>query len=263
MPEILEYSFMVRALLAGLVIAVVVPVLGSFLVSRRYSLVADSLAHVSLAGIGAGLLLGVAPVLAAVPVAMGGAVLLEWLRQKRQLSGEIGLAILMSTGLATAVVLAGLAQGSNVDFASYLFGSIATTSQTDLIALSCFGLGALCLVLWNYRALLHIAFDEDSARIAGHRVTLLNYMLTALTAAMVVLSMRIVGGLLISALLVIPVITASRFARSFGQTIILAIIVAAVAVAAGLVLAFYAGIAAGGAIVLSAAVLLILAMIWK
>jgi zinc transport system permease protein len=118
-------------------------------------------------------------------------------------------------------------------------------------------------VLWNYRALLHIAFDEDSARIAGHRVTLLNYMLTALTAAMVVLSMRIVGGLLISALLVIPVITASRFARSFGQTIILAIIVAAIAVAAGLVLAFYAGIAAGGAIVLSAAVLLILAMIWK
>jgi zinc transport system permease protein len=263
MPEILEYSFMVRAMLAGLVIAVVVPVLGSFLVSRRYSLVADSLAHVSLAGIGAGLLLGVAPVLAAVPIAMGGAVLLEWLRQKRQLSGEIGLAILMSTGLATAVVLAGLAEGSNVDFASYLFGSIATTSQTDLIALSCFGLGALSLVLWNYRALLHIAFDEDSARIAGHRVTLLNYMLTALTAAMVVLSMRIVGGLLISALLVIPVITASRFARSFGQTIILAIIVAVIAVAAGLVLAFYAGIAAGGAIVLSAAVLLILAMIWK
>jgi len=263
MPEILQYSFMVRALLAGLVIAVVVPVLGSFLVSRRYSLVADSLAHVSLAGVGAGLLLGVAPVLAAVPVAMGGAVLLEWLRQKRQLSGEVGLAILMSMGLAIAVVLAGLSQGSNVDFASYLFGSIATTTPADLLALAAFGAVSLGLVLWNYRALLHIAFDEDSARIAGHRVTLLNYMLTTLTAAMVVLSLRIVGGLLISALLVIPVIIASRFARGFGETVLFAIAAAIIAVAAGLILAFYAGIAAGGAIVLSAGVLLILAFIWK
>lgn len=263
MPEILQYSFMVRALLAGLIIAVLVPILGSFLVSRRYSLVSDSLAHVSLAGIGAGLLLGFAPVAAALPVTVGGALLLEWLRQKRQLSGEVGLAILMSGGLAIAVVLASLASGANADFNSYLFGSIATTTSSDLIVLAVVALFAAVIILLNYRALLHISFDEDSARIAGYRVTLLNYVLTALTAVTVVLSLRIVGGLLISALLVMPVVTASRFARSFSQTILLAILVAVIAVIAGLIIAFYAGIAAGGAIVLSALVLLIAAMIWK
>jgi zinc transport system permease protein len=263
MPEILQYSFMVRALLAGLLIALVAPLLGGFLVSRRYSLVSDSLAHVSLAGIGAGLLLGVAPVAAAVPVAVVGALLLEWLRQKRQLSGEIGLAILMSAGLAFAVVLANLAHGANTDFNSYLFGSIATTSQTDLATLAILAAAVMGVVLWNYRALLHISYDEDSARIAGYRVTLLNYTLTALTAIIVVLSLRIVGGLLISALLVMPVVTASIFTRSFTQTILLAVLLAIIAVIAGLVVAFYAGVAAGGAIVLSALVLLVAAMIIK
>jgi zinc transport system permease protein len=208
-------------------------------------------------------LLGFAPIAAAIPVTVGGALLLEWLRQKRQLSGEVGLAILMSGGLAVAVVLANLANGANADFDSYLFGSIATTSQSDLITLAVAGAIALGIVLSNYRALLHISFDEDSARIAGYRVTLLNYVLTALTAVVVVLSLRIVGGLLISALLVMPVVTASRFAHSFIQTTLFAVAVAAVAVAIGLVIAFYAGIAAGGAIVLSALVLLIAAIMWK
>jgi zinc transport system permease protein len=263
MPEVFEYSFMVRALLAGLLVAITVPVLGSFLVARRYSLIADSLAHVSLAGVGAGLLLGFAPVVVAIPVTVVGALLLEWLRQSKGLSGEISLAILMSGGLALAVVLANLAKDGSVDFTSYLFGSITTTTPADLIALGVATAITLAIVAWNYRAFLHIAFDEDSARISGYRVTLLNYTLAALTAIIAVLSLRIVGGLLISALLVIPVVTASRFTRSFLQTIGVAILCAMIAVFAGLAVAFYAGIAAGGAIVLSAIVLLIMAMIWK
>lgn len=263
MPEILQYSFMVRALLAGLVVAAVLPVLGSFLVARRYSLIADSLAHVSLAGIGAGLLLGFAPVVVAVPVTVAGALTLEWLRQHRRISGEISLAILLSSGLAIAVVLAGLANVSNVDFSAYLFGSIATTTPGDLTALAVMGAVALGVVALNYRPLLHIAFDEDSARVAGYRVQLLNYVLVALTATIVVLGLRIVGGLLIGALLVMPVVAASRFARSFAQAVIIAIAAAAVAVLSGLTIAFYAGIAAGGAIVLSALALLIIALAWK
>lgn len=263
MPEIFQYSFMVRALVAGLLVALTIPVMGSFLVARRYSLIADSLAHVSLAGIGAGLLLGFAPVAVAVPVTVLGAILLEWLRQKRQMSGEISLAILMSGGLALAVVFANLAHGANVDFTSYLFGSITTTNTSDLIVLAVAALAILILICVNYRAFLHIAFDEDSARIAGYRVQTLNYILAALTAVIAVLSLRIVGGLLISALLVIPVVTASRFAKSFMQTIMLAIGVAVVAVTSGLAVAFYAGIAAGGAIVLAAITLLILSMIWS
>lgn len=263
MPDILQYSFMVRALVAGLLVAVTVPVMGSFLVARRYSLIADSLAHVSLAGIGAGLLLGFAPIAVAIPVTVLGALLLEWLRQKQQLSGEISLAILMSGGLALAIVFANLANGVNADFTSYLFGSITTTSPSDLITLGIAAAVVLGLIALNYRAFLHIAFDEDSAKIAGYRVGVLNYMLAALTAVIAVLSLRIVGGLLISALLVIPVVTASRFSNSFLQTILFAIICAVIAVTGGLVMAFYAGIAAGGAIVLSAITLLILAMIWK
>lgn len=263
MPEIFHYSFMVRALLAGVIVAVVVPVLGSFMVARRYSLIADSLAHVSLAGVGAGLLLGFAPVAVAVPVTAAGALVLEWLRQERKVSGEVSLAILMSSGLALAIVLANVAHGANSDFTSYLFGSIATTSRADVITLTVAALVSLGVVLFNYRALVHIAFDEDSARIAGYKVRVLNYLFTTMTAVVVVLSLRIVGGLLMSALLVMPIVTAGRFARGFSQTIIYAIGAALLAVCGGLVIAFYAGIAAGGAIVLSALVLLILAMIWK
>jgi len=263
MLEIFSYDFMLRALLAGLLVAVTVPVMGSFLVARRYSLIADSLAHVSLAGIGAGLLLGTTPIVVAVPVTALGALLLEWLRQNRRLSGEVGLAILMSGGLALAVVLATIAKGSNTDFSSYLFGSITTTTPADVYTLAVAAAAILVLIAINYRGLLHIAFDEDSARISGYRVTLLNYLLAVMTAVMVVLSLRIVGGLLISALLVIPVVTASQVARSFAWTILLAVGAALIAIVAGLLLAFYAGIAAGGAIVLSSISLLALTMIWK
>ncbi|HET8670129.1 MAG TPA: metal ABC transporter permease [Candidatus Saccharimonadales bacterium] len=263
MPELFQYDFMLRGLIAGLLIATTVPVLGNFLVARRYSLIADSLAHVSLAGVGAGLLLGFAPLVMAVPVTIAGGILLEWLRQRQGLSGEVSLAILMSGGLAVAVVLANLAKEGSVDFTSYLFGSITTTSKGDVLALGVATLAVLVIVALNYRAFLHISFDEDSARISGYRVTLLNYLLAAMTAALAVLSLRIVGGLLISALLVIPVIIASKFARGFLQNILLSICVAAIAVVVGLTVAFYAGIAAGGAIVLTAIALLVLSILWQ
>ncbi|HSW81628.1 MAG TPA: metal ABC transporter permease [Candidatus Saccharimonas sp.] len=263
MLEIFQYSFMVRALIAGVLVALAVPVMGSFLVARRYSLIADSLAHVSLAGVGAGLLLGFAPIYVAVPVTIAGALALEWLRQKQRMSGEVSLAILMSAGLALAVVFANLAHGVNTDFSSYLFGSITTTTTDDVVTLAVAVAFTIAVVCANYRALLHIAFDEASARIAGYKVTLLNYVLAATTALVVVLSLRIIGGLLMSALLVMPVITAAQFARSFLQTILYAIMTALLAVIIGLVVAFYAGIAAGGAIVLTALTLLITAFIFK
>lgn len=263
MPEIFQYSFMLRALGAGVLVAVTLPILGGFLVSRRYSLIADSLAHVSLAGIGAGLLLGFAPVYAALPVTVGGALLLEWLRRHGRVSGEVSLAILMSSGLALAVVFAGLASTSNADFSGYLFGSIATTTSSDLVALAVAAAISLSLVAYNYRALLHISFSEDSARVSGKKVSMLNYMLVALVAVIVVLGLRIVGGLLIGALLVMPVVAAAQLARSFWQTLLLAVGFALIAVVSGLIISFYAGIAAGGAIVLSALVILILSLIWR
>lgn len=263
MLEFLEYGFMVRALLAGLIVAAVMPLLGVFLVAKRYSLIADGLAHVSLAGVGAGLVFGAAPVLVAIPFTIAGALFLEWLRSAKRVSGETSLAILLSGGLAVAVVLAGLAHGSRADFSSYLFGSITTTTQTDLTILGIAALLVAGFALGNYRVLLHTAFDEDSARIAGHRVQLYNYLLAAATALIVALSLRIVGGLLIGALLVIPVIAGSQLARSFRQTILFAVSIALLAVVFGLIASFYLGVAAGGAIVLTALLLLVLAFIFK
>lgn len=263
MIEILNYSFMIRAILAGLIIATIMPIVGSFLVAKRYSLIADSLAHVSLAGIGAGLLLGAAPVLTAIPITALGAILLEWLRQNRRISGETSLAILMSGGLALAVVLAGLAKGVSIDFNSYLFGSIITTEWTDLAILAIAALLLLAVVLGNYQGLLYSAFDEDGAKIAGYKVSLLSYGLAVVTAIMVVLSLRIVGGLLIGALLVIPVVAASQFANSFKQTIWLGILFSSLSVITGLVVAFYAGLAAGGTIVLAAITILILSLLLR
>jgi zinc transport system permease protein len=263
MLDILHYSFMVRALIAGILVALAVPLLGVFLVAKRYSLIADSLAHVSLAGVGLGLLLGTTPIYLAVPVTAAGAMLLEWLRQRQKLSGEISLAILMSGGLAVAVVLANLAHGVRVDFNSYLFGSITTTSNNDLWVLGGTVLAITIIVLSQFKALMHMSFDEESAKIAGYNVRLLNYLLAVMAAVVVVLSLRIVGGLLMSALLVIPVVTASQWAKSFSQTVGLAVVAALFSVIVGLLLAFYIGIAAGGAIVLSALALLILSILLK
>lgn len=249
MFDFFQYSFMIRALVAGIIVATILPVLGSFLVARRYSLIADSLAHVSLAGVGAGLLLGTTPILVAIPVAVVGALFLEYLRQNKRMSGDTSLAILMSGGLAVAIVLSGLS-GGRTDFNTYLFGSITTTSWQDVRLLLAAHVIIALFIISRYHALLHIAFDEDSARISGHKVTILNYILTAMTAVMVVLCLRIVGGLLISALLVIPVVTAGGLANSFARTILFAVLIALFGVIVGLLVAFYAGIAAGGAIVL-------------
>lgn len=263
MPEILEYTFMIRALLAGLIVAAMMPIIGGFLVAKRYSLIADSLAHVSLAGVGAGLLLEVSPIAAAVPITATGAIFLEWMRQRKQISGEASLAILMSGGLALAIVLAGLAKGVSVDFNSYLFGSIITTQWNDLLMLFITSVLVLTFVFFNYRGLLYTAFDEDGARIAGYKVSFLNYSLAVITAVAVVLSLRIVGGLLIGALLVIPIVAASQFSKSFLQTIGLGVIFSVISVLIGLTFAYYAGIAAGGAIVIAAIFILILSMLLK
>ena len=255
-----DYNFMIYAFTAGILSAIALSTLGTFLVARRYSLIADSLAHVSLVGVGAGLLLSTSPVLLAIPVAIIGSLLIEYLRQNKKISGETSLAIIMSGGLAIAVVLASLAKSSRVDFNTYLFGSIATTTPSDIITITISTILVITVIAINYQAYLYISFDENSAKIAKYKVTLLNYLLAALTGLTVVLSLRIIGGLLISALLVIPVVAASRFATSFIQTIIYSVIASIISVIVGLTLAFYVGIASGGAIVLSALFILVISL---
>jgi zinc transport system permease protein len=252
MPEILQHSFMQRALLAGLIIAVVFPLIGVFLVLRRLSLIADTLSHVALAGIAIGLFAGIPPILAALVVDLAGGLGIEALRTRGRLSGEAALAVFLSGGLAVAIVLIGLARGFTVDLFGYLFGSITTVAPLDLWVIGALGAVTAGTVLVLYKDLFAVTFDEEAARTSGMPVGALNLLLTVLTALVVVLSMRIVGILLVSALLVIPALAAMRVATSFRGTVGAAVAFAVGAVLLGLVAAFYLDVAAGGAIVLVA-----------
>ncbi|MGH2349650.1 MAG: metal ABC transporter permease [bacterium] len=250
MPEILQYSFMQRAVLAGLMIGIIAPTIGVFLVLRRLSLIADTLAHVALAGVALGLLLGIHPVLGALAVAAVGAIGIERLRVSGRLFGEAALAIFLSGGLAIAVVIVGLAGGFNVDLFGYLFGTITAVQPADLWLILGLGVAVLAAVGIFYKELFAITFDEEGARVQGVPVDALNFLVTLLVAVTVVVAMRVVGILLTSALIVIPAVTALRLARNFRHTLWIAVIASLTAVLVGMTVAFYFDVAAGGAIVL-------------
>jgi len=252
MFDIFQYSFMIRAFAAGIAIGIVAPLIGTFLVAKRYSLIADSLAHVSVAGVAIGLLVGVNPLLGALVVAIATAYIIEKLRSSRQVTAEMALAMFLSSGLAVAIVLIGIAKRVNVDLFSFLFGSITTVGVQDLWIIGTLAVVIVLTVSLLYKQLAYAAFDEEQAKVSGLQTGLLNQLLIVLAATMVVLSLRIVGGLLIGALTVIPVAAASQLATSLRQTMLLAIAFGLFAVIAGLFLSFYLDLAAGGTIVITA-----------
>src|SRR5438034_10474324 len=219
MPEIFQYGFMVRALAAGLMIGTIAPTIGVFLVLRRLSLIADTLAHVALAGVALALLTGIHPVAGALGVALLGAVGVERLRVSGRLYGDAALAIFLSGGLALAVVLIGLSGGFSVDVFSYLFGSITVVQPRDLWVILVLGMVVLGTVALLYKELFAITFDEEAARVQGVPVDNLNLLVTVLVATTVVVAMRVVGVLLTSALVVIPAATSLRLARNFRRAL--------------------------------------------
>ncbi len=255
MLEMLSYGFMQRALAAGLMIGIIAPIIGVFIVLRRLSLIADTLSHVALAGVAAGLLFKTYPVAGALIASLVGAVGIERLRGSGRLFGEAALAVFLSGGFAVAVVLISLARGFNTDLFSYLFGAITVVQPVDLWVIFALGLVVLVAVGILHKELFAITFDEEAARVQGVPVETLNMLLTTLVAVTVVLAMRIVGILLTSALLVIPTITALRVARNFRHTMWIAVFCSLFAVVAGMTMSFYLDIAAGGAIVLMALLL--------
>src|SRR5215468_8709780 len=259
MPEFLQFGFMQRAFAAGFVMAIVCPLIGVFLVPRRLSLIADTLAHVALAGVAIGLLMGASPILGALIVTVVGALGMERLRSRGALQGDAALAIFLSGGFALAVVLISLARGFNADLFAILFGSILTVSPSDVWLISALGAVVVATILASYRRLFVITLHEDLARTSGVPVTALNLMLTLLTALTTVVAMRMVGVLLVSAMIVIPTLTGFRLGRSFGQATVIAIGMALCSMTAGLVAAYYLRLAAGGAVVITALVIFALA----
>ncbi|MCK4910414.1 MAG: metal ABC transporter permease [Thermodesulfovibrionales bacterium] len=250
LPEFLSYGFMQRAFAAGLMIGVIAPLIGTFLVVRNYTRLADTLAHVSLAGVAGALMAGLDPVAGAVCVALLAAVGVEALRGRGNVVADAALAIFLWGGIALAVVLISLSRGFNVDLFSYLFGSIATVGGDDLIVIA--ALGALVVLVLGvfYRQMFMVSFHEDLALASGIRVRLVNHVLVALAALTVALSLRVVGLLLVGALMSIPVLAAMRFARSFRMVIALSVCLSLASVVSGLVLSYYLDLASGGTIVL-------------
>ncbi|RMD52101.1 MAG: metal ABC transporter permease, partial [Nitrospirae bacterium] len=204
MLEIFQFDFMVRAFVGGIIIAVICPLIGTFLVVRRYSLMADTLAHVSLSGVALGMLIGVDPVLTALIVSITSAFGVERLRIKGKIYGESALGLFLWGGLSLSVILISFAHGFNMKLFSFLFGSITTVSESDLHLMYIIGFISIAFVFLFYKELFAISFDEEVAKVSGINANLFNSSLVVIAAMVVSLSMRIVGILLVGALMVIP-----------------------------------------------------------
>jgi zinc transport system permease protein len=254
-----EFEFMRLAFAAGAVVGLLAPVVGFFLVQRQMSLIGDGIGHVAFAGVAAGYLIGVSPVWTALVAAIVGAVAIEWLRAHRKAAGDQALALVFYTGIAGGVVLISAAGALNANLFTYLFGSILTVSRGDLLRIALLGLGALLLLAVLLRALLAVAIDEEGARVAGLPVPILNGVVSMLAALTIGISMRIVGILLIAALMVVPVIAAQRVAWSLRSTMGLSVAMGLGSVLTGLTVSYYANLPPGGTIVLTASGIFLLA----
>ncbi len=257
----LDLEFMRLAFAAGAVVGVLAPAVGFFLVQRELSLIGDGIGHVAFAGVAAGYLLGISPVWTALVAAVLGAGLIEWLRSRKRTAGDQALAIVFYTGIAAGVVLISSAGALNANLFGYLFGSILTVTRTDLATIASLGAAALVLVAVLRRPLLAVSLDEEGARVAGLRVAPLNAVVSMLAAVTIGVSMRIVGILLIAALMVLPVVAAQRLAWSLRSTLWLSIALGLVSVLVGLTAAYYGDLPPGGAIVLTAAAFFLVASV--
>jgi len=255
--DILSYSFMQKALISGIAVAVICSFVGTFLILRRYSLFGDSIAHVSFGGISIGLFLGVAPLWTAFIVAILGGLGLQKLRQNTQISGDAAVAVILVSGLAVGVIIISASGGFSVDLFSFLFGSILLTSLEDTIMITTISIGIVATLLVFQKQFLHIAFNEEQAKVAGLNVTALNYIFVVLAAITVVTSMRLVGILLISALIVIPNITAMMFGKGFKKTVVISILMSVFSVIVGIFLSYYLNLAPSGTIVMISVALLV------
>ncbi|MET7455358.1 metal ABC transporter permease [Streptomyces sp. NPDC005574] len=249
----LDFPFMQRALLAAVLVGITAPAVGIYLVQRRQALLGDGIGHVAMTGVGLGFLLSTSPVWMATAVSVLGAVLMELIRWYGRTRGDIALAMLFYGGMAGGVMLINLAPGgSNANLMSYLFGSLTTVSRSDVTAI-CLLAGFVVLVtLGLRRQLFAVSQDEEFARVTGLPVRALN-LLTAITAAVTVtVAMRVVGLLLVSALMVVPVAAAQQLTRSFAATFAVAVAIGVTVTVSGTVTSYYQYVPPGATIVLMA-----------
>ena len=261
--EALSYGFMQKALIAGIAVGLICSFMGTFLVLRRYSLFGDGIAHVAFGGISVGLFLGVFPLWTAFIVSIFGGLGLHKLRQSTKISGDSAVAVVLVSGLAVGVILVSSSGGFSVDLFSFLFGSILLISQEDTIMILALSAGIIATLTIMQKQFLHLTFNEEQAKLTGMRTTLLNYAFVVLASITVVTSMRLVGILLISALIVIPNITAMQFGKGFKKTVFISMSISVISVVSGILLSYSLNVAPSGTIVVIAVGILIGTLLLK
>ncbi len=258
MTTILSYPFMVRALVGALLTGLIAPTIGIYIVQKRLSLLGDGLGHVALAGVGLALLTGTAPLPVAITVAILGAVLIEYLRQHQRASGDVGLAILFYGGLAGGVFMSGLAGSGGLN--QYLFGSITTISDADLWMIVVLAIVALVVSVGLADRLFAVATDEEYARTLGLPIRFYNYLTVVLAAVAISLSMRTVGLLLVSALMVVPIAASRNLVTGFWLTMMLGMGIGVLSATGGIVGSFYWNAPPGALIVLIAIAIFVVSL---
>ncbi len=256
----LEYLFMQRALLAGVLLAVIIPCIGIIVVLKRLSMIGDALSHTSLAGVAGGLVMGVNPILGAVVATIFAALGIEAVRKRMPQYAEMSIAIIMSAGIGLAGVLSGFVKNA-ANFNSFLFGSIVSISDFELLLVVAISVAVMLAFLLLYKELFYLALDERAARLAGVPVKTVSFLFTILTAVTVSIAARTVGALVVSSLMVIPVACAMQLRKSFRTTLFFSIGFAVFFTVAGLFIAYYARLRPGGTIVLLGVVTLIVILI--
>lgn len=250
LPAILQYDFMIRAFVAATIVAAIAPIIGTFLVMRNYALLADTLAHTTFMIVALAIVTRINALTGAIIGAAGTGALLELLRSKTRGYNDALLSILMAGALAVGSII--ITRSSiSVSISGLLFGSITGISNVDIVTILIIAIATALLLFIGWRAIIAIACDETTSRVAGLPVTAINYIFMMVTAIVIVIASRITGILLIGALMIIPVMTAQYLANSFKKTIICAVIAALIAVWVGLTAAWYLNIPAGSAVVLA------------
>lgn len=245
----LEFAFMRHALLAGLMLSIIIPMIGVVMVNRKTSMIGDSLSHTSLAGVAMGLILGINPIIGAIVICIVSAFAIEYIRHRFPQHGDMSTAVITSGGLGLAAILTKFAPGGN-NFESYLFGSIASVTIQDVISVSIVFILVVVSSVIFYGGLLDISIDDNLARLAGVKVKFVNAIFTALTAITIALSCKIVGALMIASILILPVATSLIISQSYKQAMILSISLGVLYTMLGIIISYYYDVPTGGSIVI-------------
>nr|WP_278678698.1 metal ABC transporter permease [Clostridium paraputrificum] len=257
-----EFDFMRNAFMAGVVVSVLCPIIGLFIVLRRNSMIGDTLSHSSFAGVAIGLVFGVNPIISAFLFTTICAVIIEFLRGYYKKYAELVMSIVLTLSLGIAIILISTGK-ANANVNSYLFGSILTVSKSDLLIIATAGIICLLILKVIYNKLIYITFDEEGAKTAGINVKFINYLFTILVGATISLSIRIMGILVISSIIVVPVATSMQLKKNFNKTLTLSVLFGLIDILLGLFLSYHFDSAPGGTIALTSVIVLVITLILK